>query len=72
MAATVLETLAILAEAKKELQEWDCGRMDISVATSLADDTLVTINLSDTIGHRKKVPKPDKRDDSNCIWLNSE
>jgi hypothetical protein len=33
---------------------------------------LVAVNISDTIGHRKQVPKPEKRDDSNCIWLCSE
>ena len=69
MANTVVGTLDILANERKKLEEWDCGRMDISVATSLADDTLVTINLSDTIGHEQSTPRQNKRDDSNCIWL---
>jgi len=42
------------------------------VSTSLADGILVTINLSDTIGHGKQVPKSEKRDDSNCFWLDPE
>ena len=69
MVATVAGTLYLLVETRKELEEWDCGRMDILVATSFTNDTLVTINFLDTIGHSKQVPKPEKRDDSNCIWL---
>ena len=65
-------TLDILGETRKELEEWECNRMDILVATSFTDGTLVTINFSDTIGHSKHAPKPEKRDDSNCIWLDPE
>ena len=72
MAATVVGTLEILADTRKEMDEWDCGRMDILVATSLSDGTLLTINLSDTICHGKHVPKSEKRDDSNCFWLDPE
>ena len=62
-------TLDLLAEIRKKLEEWNWRRMAILVATSITDDTLVTINFSDTIDHSKQVPKPEKRDDSNCFWL---
>ena len=46
--------------------------MEILVHTSWSDDTEIVINITDTIGHGKQVPKTGKRDDSNCIWLNRE
>ena len=46
--------------------------MPISVAVSLADGTMKSINFTDTLGHRKKVPKSDKCSDANCYWLNPE
>ena len=69
---TVLETLDSIDEARKELNEWDCGPMTISVAESLADGTMKSINFTDTLGHRKHVPPSDKRSDDNCYWLNPE
>ena len=60
MAGTVLEALAGLSDARKKLDEWDCGRMDVSEARSFTDGTLVTINITETIGHRTKVPKAEK------------
>ena len=72
MATTVVGTLEILAKAREELDEWDCGRMYILVATSLTNGTLININLSDSIGHGKKVPKSEKQDSSNCFWLDLE
>ena len=70
MVATASGTLLSLVERRKNLEEWDCQRMDIVVAASLTDDTLVEINFTDTIGLRKNVPKAEKRNDSNCLWLN--
>ena len=32
----------------------------------------MNINFTDTIGHRKQVPKPEKRDDINCYWLHRD
>ena len=58
MASTVVGTLGLLAKARKELEEWDCGRIDMLVATSITDNTLVAARISDTIGHGKQVPKP--------------
>lgn len=60
------------ARKRKAPDEWDCGRMEISVATSLTNNTLVVTNFSDTIGHGKQVPIARKRDDTNCFWLNHE
>ena len=72
MSLTVLGTLDSLDEARKDLNKWDCGPMPISVAVSLADGTMKSINFTDTLGHRKKIPKSDKRSDANCYWLNPE
>ena len=72
MATTVSEVLNDLAERRKALEEWDCGPMEIEVATSLTGSALKNINFTDTIGHRRQVPKEGKRDDDNCFWLPRE
>ena len=72
MANTVAEVLNDLALCQKDLEEWDCGEMLIPVTTSLTDHSTVNINFTDTMGHRKKVPKPEKRDDINCYWLHRD
>ena len=69
---TVIETLDSIDEARKEMNEWDCGPMTISVAESLAGGTMKSINFTDTLGHRKKIPKSDKRSNANCCWLHPE
>ena len=56
MAATVLGTLNSVAETCNELDKWDCGNMEIVVATSLTNNVLVTINFSNSIGHGMKLP----------------
>ena len=61
MAATVVGSLNGVAEARNKLDKWDCGNMEIVVATSLTNDVLVTINFSNLIGHKKKVPPPGRR-----------
>lgn len=50
-------------------KDWETQSITISVATSLDDDTPRDINLADTIGKKKNVPKPSKRSDKNCYWL---
>ena len=81
MATTVSEVLHDMAGRRKELEEWDCGRMEIAVATSLTGrcssilhtgSAFMNINFTDTIGHRRQVPKAGKRDDNNCFWLPRE
>ena len=75
------EVLHDMAGRRKELEEWDCSPMEIAVATSLAGSCLsilrtgsafMNINFTDTIGHRRQVPKAGKRDDNNCFWLPRE
>ena len=46
--------------------------MEIEVATSLTGSAYKNINFTDTIGHRRQVPKEGKRDDDNCFWLSRE
>ena len=72
MANTVAEVLNELTLRRKYLEEWDCDQFIIPVSTSLSDHTPVNINFAETIGHRKHVPKPDKRDDTNCYWLHHD
>ena len=50
-------------------KDWETQSITISVATSLDDDTPRDINLADTIGKKKNVPKVSKRSDKNCYWL---
>ena len=50
-------------------KDWTCQEINISVATSLDDDTPRDINLADTLGYRKNVPSSNKRSDRNCYWL---
>ena len=69
MANTVAEVLNDVALRRQELEEWDSGEMIIPVSTSLTDHTLLMINFTDTLGHRKHVPRADKRNDTNCYWL---
>lgn len=47
------------------------GTIHIDMATSITDDNPKNINLSNTLGHSKYVPRRGKRDDSNCYWLPS-
>ena len=70
--ATVAGTLESISRVCNELDQWDCERMDIAVATSLTNHTPEYINFTETIGHRTCVPRADKRDDNNCYWLNHE
>ena len=67
--ATVADTLVSLDAARTALLSWDCGDMEIEVATSLTDPTPTTINFTSTIGHKKHVPKPEKRTDDTCYWF---
>ena len=50
-------------------KDWTTQSITISVATSLDDDTPKDINLADTIGRNKNVPKISNRSDNNCYWL---
>ena len=70
--ATVSGTLESISRVCNKLNQWDCERMDISVATSLTNHTPEYINFIETIGHRAYVPRADKRDNNNCYWLNHE
>ena len=42
------------------------------MARSFSDGTLVTINITETIGQRTKVPKAEKRNDDTCFWLDPD
>ena len=53
----------------KEAENWTAGPIRIPIAKSFSDDSIITINLTDTIGKNKKVPKPFQRSDDNCYWL---
>ena len=72
MAATVVGTLNSLVEARNKLNKWDCGNMEIVVATSLTNDALVTINFSNLIGHNKRVPRLGRRNDDHLFWLHPD
>ena len=50
-------------------KHWNADVIDITIATSLADDTSVQLNLSDTLGFKKNAPSAEKRSDKNCHWL---
>ena len=70
--ATYTEALQQLETAKKAAEQWDSVFfLPISVAKSYANDALVDINLTDTLGHNKFVPRETKRDDNTCYWLPS-
>ena len=70
--STVAETLDGLAAVRRDLDKWDTGPMNIEVATSKEDNTLTVINFTDTIDHRKQVPKEEKHNNTTCYWLNVE
>ena len=72
MSLTVLGILDSIDEARKKLNDWDCGPMTISVAEPLADGTTKSINFTNTLGHRKHIPPSDKRSEDYCYWLNPE
>ena len=63
-----LEKLAIL---DKEARSWVSGPIYVTVGSSFLDDSPKIINLNETLGHRKLVPRPLNRNDSNCYWLPS-
>ena len=48
---------------------WTTGNIDLQVATSFTNDHPQVINLSESIGHNKRVPRPNMRNDSTCYWL---
>ena len=70
--STMVETLDGLDVVKRDLEEWDTEPMNIEVATSKEDNPLTVINFTDTIGHRKQVPKEAKCNNTTCYWLNDE
>ena len=62
---TINELFALQSKA----EQWRSGDIFLQVHDSLHGTAVKTINLSQTIGHAKHVPRANKRDDSNCYWL---
>lgn len=60
-----------LLDIQNDAKKWTTGTIHIDMATSITDDNPKNINLSNTLGHSKYVPRRGKRDDSNCYWLPS-
>lgn len=58
-----------LLDIQNDAKKWTTGTIHIDMATSFTDDNPKNINLSNTLGHSKYVPRRGKRDDSNCYWL---
>ena len=68
---TIEESITQLLSAQEAARHWATGPINITIATSKTNDQPISINLSDTIGHNKRVPRENKRDDNTCYWLHS-
>eukprot|EP00571_Detonula_confervacea_P012583 CAMPEP_0172311470 /NCGR_PEP_ID=MMETSP1058-20130122/14750_1 /TAXON_ID=83371 /ORGANISM="Detonula confervacea, Strain CCMP 353" /LENGTH=412 /DNA_ID=CAMNT_0013024643 /DNA_START=74 /DNA_END=1312 /DNA_ORIENTATION=+ len=58
--------------SQEEANEWDSGPIGVVLATSLTNDEPRYLNLTETIGHGKRVPSQKKRSDANCYFLQQE
>jgi hypothetical protein len=60
-----------LLDRRREALNWTTGVINIAVATSLTNDELVVINLTETIGQAKRPAMAHNRSDENTYWLPS-
>ena len=69
MTSSYSSALSEFFKLHSEAEHWQADEINITVATSLHDDTPQTINIAPTIGKNKNVPRASKRNDKNCYWL---
>lgn len=69
MTSSYSSALSDFFQLHSEAEHWQADTINITVAKSLDDDTPQNINISSTIGKNKNVPKPSKRNNNNCYWL---
>ena len=66
-----IDHLSAISVLSKNLESWESGVISVTVATSLNDDTPMSINLTNTLGYQKNPPSERWRSDRNCYWLPS-
>ncbi len=71
MSTSYSDSISRIYDIHDKAKSWTSGPIHIIVATSMANDLPLKINLTETLGHRKRVPKANKRGDHNCYWLHS-
>lgn len=71
MSTSYSDSISQIYGIHNEAKRWTSGAINIIVATSKANDLPLKINLTETLGHGKKVPRANKRGDHNCYWLPS-
>ena len=54
---------------RESCEEWKSGKIEINVATSMSNNTPKTVDLTSSIGHKKRRPK--RPDDTNSWFLPS-
>jgi len=69
MTSSYSSALSKFFKLHSEAEHWQADEINITVATSLDDDTPQNINIAPTIGKNKNVPRASKRNDKNCYWL---
>ena len=63
------EAVSVIDGIRTQSHTWTSGSIHVTVAQALTIPTEKEINLTDTIGRGKNVPKPASRNDTNCHWL---
>jgi len=69
---TFLESLQNLLRQKEDANSWTSPPILIYVAESLDSNTIIQIDIAETLVGRDKgrnVPSPEKRNDDNCYWF---
>ena len=67
--ASFAESMERVKNLRNALSTWT-GRVCIDVAESSTSDTIIEIDIMETIDNAtKKVPSASKRTDENCYWL---
>ena len=67
--ASFAESMERVKNLRDNLSTWT-GKVCIDVAESLTSDTIIEIDIMETIDNAtKKVPSASKRRDENCYWL---
>ncbi len=71
MSTSYSDSISRIFEVHDKAKNWTSGSIYISVATSKTNDLPRKIDLTQTLGHSRRVPKESKRDDQTCYWLHS-
>jgi len=73
MSTSYSESISQIYRIRERAKNWTSGSIfiTVTVASSKNNNLPLEIDLTETIGHNKRVPIADQRGDRNCYWLQS-